>query len=105
MTIVPSRRGFLGVSAGVSAGLVGGGLLTGGSSAAAADPEGAAASVLAGASTGATADAAGPAHPKRQLRGVWIASVSNINWPSAPGLSAEQQQAELRALLDAAVAM
>lgn len=43
--------------------------------------------------------------PKRQLRGLWIASVANINWPSRPGLSPAQQQAELRALLDQAVAL
>jgi uncharacterized lipoprotein YddW (UPF0748 family) len=93
MTIVPSRRGFLGASAAVSAGLVGSGLLAGGLPVAAAD------------SADSAVGAADPAHPKRQLRGVWIASVSNINWPSAPGLSAEQQQAELKALLDAAVTM
>src|SRR4051812_13798828 len=96
MTIVSSRRAFLGVSAGVSAAaLAGGGPLTGGASAAAIDP-------AASPSAACTGD---PAHPKRQLRGVWIASVSNINWPSAPGLSAEQQQAELVVLLDAAVRM
>ena len=39
--------------------------------------------------------------PKRQLRGVWIATVSNIDWPSRPGLPVAEQQAELRALLDA----
>lgn len=46
-----------------------------------------------------------PAHPKRQLRGVWIASVSNINWPSAPGLTAEQQRTELTTMLDRLVAL
>ena len=87
---VPSRRGFLATSAAVSAALDAGGLLAGAAPAAAAS------------APDCTGD---PAHPKRQLRGVWIASVSNINWPSAPGLTAEQQQAELRALLDAAVRM
>ena len=43
--------------------------------------------------------------PKRQLRGLWIASVANINWPSQPGLSPAQQQAELRTLLDRAAAL
>ncbi|MFK7987249.1 MAG: glycoside hydrolase family 10 protein [Sandaracinaceae bacterium] len=38
----------------------------------------------------------------RDVRGVWIATVFNINWPSRTGLSAEAQQAELIALLDAA---
>lgn len=36
----------------------------------------------------------------RELRGVWVASVFNINFPSATGLTAEAQQAELVALLD-----
>ncbi|MEU4542601.1 glycoside hydrolase family 10 protein [Nonomuraea dietziae] len=41
--------------------------------------------------------------PLRQMRGMWIASVVNINWPSKPGLSAEQQKAEYLAWLDLAV--
>lgn len=36
----------------------------------------------------------------RELRAVWVASVFNINFPSAEGLSADEQQAELRAMLD-----
>lgn len=39
-----------------------------------------------------------------EMRGVWIASVANTDWPSRPGLSAEQQRAEYRAMLDQAVA-
>lgn len=35
-----------------------------------------------------------PASPKRELRAVWIATVGNIDWPSKPGLSAQQQQQE-----------
>jgi uncharacterized lipoprotein YddW (UPF0748 family) len=38
----------------------------------------------------------------REFRAAWIASVSNIDWPSRPGLSARQQQAELVAMLDRA---
>ena len=38
----------------------------------------------------------------REFRGVWVASVANIDWPSRPGLSAWQQQAELLAILDRA---
>ena len=37
----------------------------------------------------------------REFRGVWIATVGNIDWPSRAGLSAGQQQAEIAALLDA----
>ncbi|MBX3734143.1 MAG: family 10 glycosylhydrolase [Verrucomicrobiae bacterium] len=39
----------------------------------------------------------------REFRGVWVASVANIDWPSQPGLAVARQQAELRALLDMAV--
>ncbi len=45
-----------------------------------------------------------PHAQKEQLRAVWIASVVNIDWPSKPGLSAEQQQSELRSWFDMAVA-
>jgi len=41
---------------------------------------------------------------KQQLRAVWIASVANIDWPSKPSLSAEQQKAELRSWYDMAQA-
>ncbi|MEV4103760.1 family 10 glycosylhydrolase [Nonomuraea sp. NPDC049649] len=43
-----------------------------------------------------------PRHPKRQLRGVWIATVNNIDWPSRSGLSPARQRAEYARLLDAA---
>jgi uncharacterized lipoprotein YddW (UPF0748 family) len=36
----------------------------------------------------------------REFRGAWIASIYNLDWPSAPGLSASSQQAELRGILD-----
>lgn len=42
--------------------------------------------------------------PLRQMRGMWIASVVNINWPSKPGLTADQQKAEYLAWLDLAQA-
>jgi uncharacterized lipoprotein YddW (UPF0748 family) len=38
--------------------------------------------------------------PKREFRGAWIATVNNIDWPSRAGLSASEQQQELRTLLD-----
>lgn len=43
-----------------------------------------------------------PRRPKRQFRGLWIASVLNTDWPSRPGLPAAQQQQELIDLLDMA---
>ncbi|MGW0466795.1 glycoside hydrolase family 10 protein [Streptomyces sp. NPDC003027] len=47
--------------------------------------------------------AAGGARPVRDFRGVWIATVSNRDWPSRPGLTADEQRAELLAHLDMAV--
>ena len=41
----------------------------------------------------------------REFRGLWIATVANIDWPSASGLSVDLQRAELRALLDRAQAL
>jgi uncharacterized lipoprotein YddW (UPF0748 family) len=40
--------------------------------------------------------------PKREFRGMWIATVVNIDWPSSSGLSVEKQKSELIALLDMA---
>ncbi|WP_205021846.1 glycoside hydrolase family 10 protein [Streptomyces sp. HB132] len=42
---------------------------------------------------------------KGELRGVWIATVANLDWPSKAGLSAAAQEAELIAHLDRAVAL
>ncbi|MFF8999591.1 glycoside hydrolase family 10 protein [Streptomyces achromogenes] len=53
--------------------------------------------------------AAGAAAPYRspraaaEMRGVWIATVANRDWPSRPGLPADRQRAELIAHLDRAV--
>lgn len=44
-----------------------------------------------------------PPEPVREFRAMWIATVNNIDWPSKPGLTVRQQQAELLALLDRAV--
>ncbi|MCG8308693.1 MAG: family 10 glycosylhydrolase [Cytophagales bacterium] len=37
---------------------------------------------------------------KREFRGVWIASVANIDWPSGPNLSTEKQREEFRTILN-----
>src|SRR5215203_1307434 len=37
-----------------------------------------------------------------EFRGAWVATVHNIDWPSAAGLPAATQQAQLRAILDRA---
>ncbi|MBY0245265.1 MAG: family 10 glycosylhydrolase [Sphingobacteriaceae bacterium] len=38
--------------------------------------------------------------PKREFRGVWVATVSNIDWPSKQGLSTEEQKKELIDILN-----
>src|SRR5512138_1278124 len=43
------------------------------------------------------AQAAGPRH---EFRGVWIATVDNIDWPSRKGLPADSQKAEFIRMLD-----
>ncbi|MDH2427370.1 family 10 glycosylhydrolase [Sphaerisporangium sp. TRM90804] len=52
---------------------------------------------------GAAACEVDAAYPKRQLRGVWIATVRNIDWPAKPGLSPARQQADYVRILDDAV--
>jgi uncharacterized lipoprotein YddW (UPF0748 family) len=42
---------------------------------------------------------------RREFRGVWVASVENIDWPSQPGLSTQEQKDELLGILDRAVAL
>src|SRR5690606_1440616 len=48
------------------------------------------------------ARADGPPPVAREFRGVWIAAVSNLDWPSAPGLSPDSQRAELVAMVERA---
>ena len=38
---------------------------------------------------------------ERELRGAWVATVNNINFPSEPGLSMDAQRAELDAIVEA----
>ncbi|RZJ82212.1 MAG: glycoside hydrolase [Flavobacterium sp.] len=38
--------------------------------------------------------------PKREFRGVWVATVTNIDWPSRQGLTVDQQKAELIGILE-----
>ncbi len=59
---------------------------------------GAASSLLA---TGAAAPSAGGA--RREMRGMWLATVGNLDWPSSARLSPAEQQRELRAHFDSAV--
>ncbi len=47
--------------------------------------------------------ASSPPPVAREFRAAWVATVSNIDWPSRPGLTASQQRTELLAILDRAV--
>ncbi|MFI9627811.1 glycoside hydrolase family 10 protein [Streptomyces sp. NPDC052042] len=92
-----ARRGFVTGAAGVVAGVAGSAVLVG--DAVAAPSRGAFAT--------ARADAPprrGGRHPaRRALRGMWVATVANLDWPSKPGLTAAAQQSELTDHLDEAV--
>ncbi|HST06781.1 MAG TPA: family 10 glycosylhydrolase [Gemmatimonadaceae bacterium] len=46
-----------------------------------------------------------PPPAPREFRGVWVASVENIDWPSQPGLSTQEQKDELLGILDRAAAL
>ena len=52
-----------------------------------------------------TPDSLRPPPVAREFRGVWVATVRNMDWPSRPGLSTTEQQAELLAILDRAAAL
>ncbi len=39
--------------------------------------------------------------PKREFRGVWMATVENLDWPTNPSMPAEKQQQQLVKMLDA----
>lgn len=42
----------------------------------------------------------GQNQPKHEFRGVWVATVSNIDWPSKPGLTTQEQKDEVVAILN-----
>src|SRR6185503_5461665 len=46
-----------------------------------------------------------PPPTPREFRGAWVATVGNIDWPSRPTLNTWDQQRELLAILDRAVAL
>lgn len=45
-------------------------------------------------------DRTAPPPVAREFRGVWVATVENIDWPSRSGLSSDQQKREMIAILD-----
>ncbi|MGW0391421.1 glycoside hydrolase family 10 protein [Streptomyces sp. NPDC003042] len=80
-------------------------LLGGAAGALASAAVGTAASAAASATGSAAAGAGGArgAVTAAEFRGMWIASVHNVDWPSRTGLSAGKQRDELLGLLDTAV--
>jgi uncharacterized lipoprotein YddW (UPF0748 family) len=42
---------------------------------------------------------------EREFRGVWVATVDNIDWPTKPGLSTEVQKKQALAILDSVAAL
>lgn len=46
-----------------------------------------------------------PPLPAREFRGVWIATVHGVDWPSEPGLPGEKQKEQLRKAIEAASAL
>ncbi|MFI5620120.1 glycoside hydrolase family 10 protein [Streptomyces sp. NPDC051567] len=91
------RRGVLAGAAGVLAATATGSAAP----ARAGEPGGAgAAGRESGSGSGGDRRRAGPA---TEFRGMWIASVAHVDWPSRGGLPAGEQRAELLALLDTAV--
>jgi uncharacterized lipoprotein YddW (UPF0748 family) len=49
--------------------------------------------------------AKGEPRAEREFRGVWVATVANIDWPTKPGLSTDDQKKEVLAILDSVVAL
>jgi uncharacterized lipoprotein YddW (UPF0748 family) len=47
----------------------------------------------------------GGPEPMTEFRGVWVATVANIDWPSEPGLTVQKQKEELVTLLDKAASL
>ncbi|MFD8547901.1 glycoside hydrolase family 10 protein [Streptomyces sp. NPDC059649] len=59
---------------------------------------------MAGSLLGAAAGGPAGGAARREMRGMWLATVGNLDWPSRPKLTVAEQQRELRAHFDAAVA-
>jgi len=57
------------------------------------------------ASPALTAGEDAPPLVQREFRGLWVATVNNIDWPSQPGLDSARQKQEMIALLDRAAAL
>src|SRR5512142_3009287 len=67
-----------------------------------AGPGGAGGGTAAVAPDGAATCAGRPVQTTRELRGMWITTVNNTDWPSRPGLDRKTVEAEYRGWLDLA---
>lgn len=61
--------------------------------------------LVAAAQSAAVPDSLEAPEVMREFRGVWVATVNNIDWPSRSDLSTDEQQQELLAILDRAAAL
>ncbi|MFF3732250.1 glycoside hydrolase family 10 protein [Streptomyces sp. NPDC002476] len=98
-----ARRGFVTGAAGAVAGAMGGAVLAGDAVAAPARQGSVSRTVDGPGREGAPPHGGGHRTARRELRGVWVATVANLDWPSKPGLTAAAQRAELTDHLDEAV--
>ncbi|MFF9071664.1 glycoside hydrolase family 10 protein [Streptomyces sp. NPDC014872] len=98
-----ARRGFVTGAAGAVAGAMGGAVLAGDAVAAPARQGPASRTVDGPGREDAPPHGGGHRTARRELRGVWVATVANLDWPSKPGLTAAAQRAELIDHLDEAV--
>jgi uncharacterized lipoprotein YddW (UPF0748 family) len=64
-----------------------------------------AAAALCGTLAAAAAGQSAPPTVMREFRGVWVATVANMDWPSKAGLSTWDQQRELLTILDRATSL
>ncbi|MFD3720890.1 glycoside hydrolase family 10 protein [Streptomyces sp. NPDC058674] len=109
MTYIGRRRLLAGAAGALAAATAGrAGPAVAAASADAGGGGGAAPAGTAGAAAPGALAAAGAPGPTAgagaaEFRGMWIASVTNVDWPSRSGLSAGAQRAELLSLLDTAV--
>jgi uncharacterized lipoprotein YddW (UPF0748 family) len=62
-------------------------------------------SLACGASAAQTAGDESPPPIQREFRGLWVATVENIDWPSQRGLDSARQKQELLAILDRAASL
>ncbi|MCT4643782.1 MAG: family 10 glycosylhydrolase [Carboxylicivirga sp.] len=49
---------------------------------------------------GNNANAQSNKYPKHEMRGVWVATVANIDWPSKSGLSVKEQKQEAKEIIE-----